>query len=184
MISPDEITLNYLRDKPRIKSLDNLDSLMSEWRKLASDEGCVFDKKLLLDAAKIAPQVSWGTSPGMVSSVDSKVPNPKNIEDPIKRKSIEDALTYMDLKADTLIEDIKIDADPPHLFLYRNNVRNLKTKSSRRVIPLVGSALLAMKNATENAGTIIDELQLIYNNARQAAITQELSEIVAGAEAI
>jgi len=109
MISPDEITLNYLRDKPRIKSLDNLESLMSEWRKLASDEGCVFDKKLLLDAAKIAPQVSWGTSPGMVSSVDSKVPNPKNIEDPIKRKSIEDALTYMDLKADTLIEDIKID---------------------------------------------------------------------------
>ena len=109
MISPDEITLNYLRYKPRIKSLDNLDSLMSEWRKLASDEGCVFDKKLLLDAAKIAPQVSWGTSPGMVSSVDSKVPNPKNIEDPIKRKSIEDALTYMDLKADTLIEDIKID---------------------------------------------------------------------------
>ena len=109
MISPDEITLNYLRDKPRIKSLDNLDSLMSEWRKLASDEGCVFDKKLLLDAAKIAPQVSWGTSPGMVSSVDSKVPNPKNIEDPVKRKSIEDALTYMDLKADTLIEDIKID---------------------------------------------------------------------------
>ena len=109
MISPDEITLNYLRDKPRIKSLDNLDSLMSEWRKLASDEDCVFDKKLLLDAAKIAPQVSWGTSPGMVSSVDSKVPNPKNIEDPVKRKSIEDALTYMDLKADTLIEDIKID---------------------------------------------------------------------------
>ena len=109
MISPDEITLNYLRDKPRIKSLDNLDSLMSEWRKLASDEGCVFDKKLLLDAAKIAPQVSWGTSPGMVSSVDSKVPNPKNIEDPVKRKSIEDALSYMDLKADTLIEDIKID---------------------------------------------------------------------------
>ena len=81
---------------------------MSEWRKLASDEGCVFDKKLLLDAAKIAPQVSWGTSPGMVSSVDSKVPNPKNIEDPVKRKSIEDAVTYMDLKADTLIEDIKI----------------------------------------------------------------------------
>ena len=109
MISPDEITLNYLRDKPRIKSLDNLESLMSEWRKLASDEDCVFDKKLLLDAAKIAPQVSWGTSPGMVSSVDSKVPNPKNIEDPVKRKSIEDALTYMDLKAGTLIEDIKID---------------------------------------------------------------------------
>jgi 3-isopropylmalate/(R)-2-methylmalate dehydratase large subunit len=109
MISPDEITLNYLKDKPRIKSLDNVDSLMLEWKELASDKGCSFDKTLILDAAKIAPQVSWGTSPGMVSSVDSKVPNPKNFEDPVKRKSVEDALNYMGLKADTSIEDIKID---------------------------------------------------------------------------
>ena len=57
----------------------------------------------------MAPQVSWGTSPGMVSGIDSKVPNPKDIEDSVKRKSTEDALNYMGLKPNTNIEDIKID---------------------------------------------------------------------------
>jgi len=86
-----------------------LDTLMKEWLELASEEGASFDKTLILDASKIAPQVSWGTSPGMVTGVNNRVPNPKNIEDPVKRKSIEDALNYMGLEADTSIEDIKID---------------------------------------------------------------------------
>ena len=109
MISPDKTTIDYLRDKPRLKLEKNLDTLMKEWLELASDEGASFDKTLILDASKIAPQVSWGTSPGMVTGVNNKVPNPKNIEDPVKRKAIEDALNYMGLEADTSIEDIKID---------------------------------------------------------------------------
>ena len=109
MISPDKTTLDYLRDKPRIKLEENLDTLMKEWLELASEEGASFDKTLILDASKIAPQVSWGTSPGMITGVNNRVPNPKNIEDPVKRKSIEDALNYMGLEADTSIEDIKID---------------------------------------------------------------------------
>lgn len=109
MISPDKTTLDYLRDKPRIKLEENLDTLMKEWLELASEEGASFDKTLILDASKMAPQVSWGTSPGMVTGVNNRVPNPKNIEDPVKRKSIEDALNYMGLEADTSIEDIKID---------------------------------------------------------------------------
>lgn len=109
MISPDKTTIDYLRDKPRIKLEENLDTLMKEWLELASEEGASFDKTLILDASKIAPQVSWGTSPGMVTGVNNRVPNPKNIEDPVKRKSIEDALNYMGLEADTSIEDIKID---------------------------------------------------------------------------
>ena len=108
MISPDETTMEYLKDKPRIKSLDNLDSLMKEWRSLASDNESAFDKTLVLDAAKIAPQVSWGTSPGMVTGINDRVPNPKDFKDPIKRKSVEDALQYMGLEPDTLIQDIKI----------------------------------------------------------------------------
>ena len=109
MISPDKTTIDYLRDKPRIKLEENLDTLMKEWLELASEEGASFDKTLILDASKMAPQVSWGTSPGMVTGVNNRVPNPKNIEDPVKRKSIEDALNYMGLEADTSIEDIKID---------------------------------------------------------------------------
>lgn len=108
MISPDEATIEYLKNKPRIKSLDNLDSLMKEWRGLASDSESTFDKTLVLDATKIAPQVSWGTSPGMVTGINDRVPNPKDFKDPIKRKSVEDALQYMGLEPDTLIEDIKI----------------------------------------------------------------------------
>lgn len=109
MISPDQITFDYLKDKPRIKNLKNFPSLIKEWQNLATEEGARFDKSISMDASEISPQVSWGTSPGMVSGIDSKVPNPKDIEDPVKRKSIEDALEYMGLKADTNIEDIKID---------------------------------------------------------------------------
>ncbi len=109
MISPDETTISYLKDRPRIKNIENLEQLINEWRNLASDEGSEFDKKLILNADNMAPQVSWGTSPGMVSGIDSKIPNPNNIEDSVKRKSTEDALYYMGLKPDTKIEDIKID---------------------------------------------------------------------------
>ncbi len=109
MISPDQTTINYLKERPRIKNLENLELLIEEWKNLASDKGSEFDKKIILNADDMAPQVSWGTSPGMVSGIDSKVPNPKDIEDSVKRKSTEDALNYMGLKPNTNIEDIKID---------------------------------------------------------------------------
>jgi len=109
MIGPDQITFDYLKDKPRIKDLENLDDLFSTWSKLSTDEGAKFDKSITLDATKVAPQVSWGTSPGMVTGITDSIPNPKNEEDPVKRKSIEDALAYMGLEPDTQIEDIKLD---------------------------------------------------------------------------
>ncbi len=109
MISPDQTTINYLKERPRIKNLENLELLIDEWKNLASDKESEFDKKIILNANNMAPQVSWGTSPGMVSGIDSKVPNPKDIEDSVKRKSTEDALNYMGLKPNTNIEDIKID---------------------------------------------------------------------------
>ena len=109
MISPDDTTLEYLKNKPRIKSLENLDLLMKGWKELASDNNAQFDKKINLDATKIAPQVSWGTSPGMVAGINNRIPNPNDFDDPVKRKSIEDALNYMGLKPNTSIEDIKID---------------------------------------------------------------------------
>ena len=106
MISPDEITCEYLKDKP---NMNNLKEMKKEWLEFASDEGATFDKTLSLDASKMSPQVSWGTSPGMVSGVDTRVPNPNTEKDPVKKKSLEDALEYMGLKADTDIKDIKLD---------------------------------------------------------------------------
>jgi len=109
MISPDHVTLDYLKDKPRIKDLKNKEELFNYWCTLATDDGASFDKSITIDSVKMSPQVSWGTSPGMVTGVNGSVPNPKNEEDPVKRKSIENALEYMGLKPDTKIEDIKLD---------------------------------------------------------------------------
>ena len=109
MISPDEITFEYLKNKPRIKESGNYEQLVKAWTGLATDDGAEFDNSISLNASEMSPQVSWGTSPGMVTSVTGNVPNPKNEEDPVKRKSIQSALDYMNLKPDTKIEDIKLD---------------------------------------------------------------------------
>ena len=109
MISPDEITFEYLKNKPRIKESGNYEQLVNAWTGLATDDGAEFDNSISLNASEMSPQVSWGTSPGMVTSVTGNVPNPKNEEDPVKRKSIQSALDYMNLKPDTKIEDIKLD---------------------------------------------------------------------------
>jgi 3-isopropylmalate/(R)-2-methylmalate dehydratase large subunit len=81
---------------------------VASWRNLHSDEGAVFDTTLQLDAAQIKPQVTWGTSPEMLVSVDGCVPDPASMGQD-KREGAERALVYMDLKANTPITEIKID---------------------------------------------------------------------------
>jgi 3-isopropylmalate/(R)-2-methylmalate dehydratase large subunit len=79
------------------------------WRTLRSDPGANFDKTVALDAASIAPQVTWGTSPEMVLPVEGRVPDPARIEDPTRRKSVERALEYMGLQPNTPIGEIRVD---------------------------------------------------------------------------
>ena len=85
------------------------EQLVQNWRQLATEDGTAFDKTLELDAAKMAPQVSWGTNPGMVVGVDEKVPSPKDYSDPNLQKATQSALDYMALEAGTKIKDIKLD---------------------------------------------------------------------------
>ena len=82
---------------------------MARWRKLPSDTGAVYDRVQEFDAADIAPQVTWGTNPGQVTRVDSRVPNPEEFEDEVDRQSAELALEYMDLTPGKAIHDINID---------------------------------------------------------------------------
>jgi 3-isopropylmalate/(R)-2-methylmalate dehydratase large subunit len=82
---------------------------LTYWRTLHSDAGAKFDTTITLDAAKIKPQVTWGTSPEMVLPVDGIVPDPAKITDAVKRSDTERALQYMGLKANTPITEIKID---------------------------------------------------------------------------
>jgi 3-isopropylmalate/(R)-2-methylmalate dehydratase large subunit len=79
------------------------------WRTLVSDPSAKFDKVVTLDAAKIRPQVTWGTNPQMVTTVDGKVPDPAQEQDPVQREWIERALKYMDLRPNTPITEIRPD---------------------------------------------------------------------------
>lgn len=109
LIAPDETTFAYIKDKPRAPKGEALEQAISYWKTLHSDEGAHFDKIVELDAARISPVVSWGSSPEDVVFVTDIVPNPDEIKDETKRASKWRALDYMGLKPGTKMTDIKID---------------------------------------------------------------------------
>jgi 3-isopropylmalate/(R)-2-methylmalate dehydratase large subunit len=83
---------------------------VAHWRSLVSDPGATFDRELNIDATKLVPTVTWGTSPGMVTTIDGTVPSPEDAPTEADKKSFTRALEYMDLKPGTKLEDIKVDA--------------------------------------------------------------------------
>ena len=109
LIAVDETTINYLKGRPFAPQGKNWDKAVAAWSNLHSDPNAHFDKTVVLDVSDIKPQVTWGTSPEMVVSVDDNVPNPENETDAVKRNGMEQALQYMGLKADQAITDIQLD---------------------------------------------------------------------------
>ncbi len=109
MIAVDETTIEYVKGRPLAPTGAIWDQAVAHWRTLTSDEGAKFDKVVTLAAAGIQPQVTWGTSPEMVTTVDGRVPDPATETDPVKREWIERALKYMALEPNTPITDIQID---------------------------------------------------------------------------
>ena len=109
MIAPDETTFAYLKGRPFAPRGAAWDAAVAEWSKLPSDPGAKFDRELVIDAATLAPYVSWGTSPGMVAPVTASVPDPAAAGNELDRKSFERALEYMNLKAGTPFAEIEID---------------------------------------------------------------------------
>mgnify|MGYP006075650081 FL=1 len=109
LIAVDDTTINYLKGRPfSPKGLD-WDKAVDAWAHLHSDLNALFDKTIELDASTIKPQVTWGTSPEMVVSVDDKVPNPALETDAVKRNGMKRALKYMGLKPNQSITDIQLD---------------------------------------------------------------------------
>src|SRR5262245_7007626 len=107
MIAPDEKTFEYLRG--RRYSPAAFEAAVEKWKQLPSEPGASFDRTLGLDASMLSPQVTWGTNPGQVVAVDSRVPDPSILTDANARKSAERALDYMNLKAGTPIADIPVE---------------------------------------------------------------------------
>ena len=109
MIAADDTTIAYLKGRPLAPQGELWDRAVAYWRTLSSDPGVVFDRVVDIDAATIAPHVTWGTSPEMVTTIDGRVPDPDAEKDPVLREGLERALAYMGLEPGTPIADIAID---------------------------------------------------------------------------
>jgi 3-isopropylmalate/(R)-2-methylmalate dehydratase large subunit len=109
MIAPDETTFAYLEGRPAAPQGPAWEAALDRWRALASDPGAVYDAEVEIDVADLAPQVSWGTTPGMVAPVGGSVPDPSDFDDPEERAAVERALVYMDLEPGVPIADISVD---------------------------------------------------------------------------
>ena len=109
LIQPDEKIFNYLKDRPMSPKKENWEKAIDYWSKLKSDSDAKFDKEINLKGDEIAPMVTWGTSPEDVVSINGKIPNPENEKNIDKKNSINRSLSYMGLKPDVKVQDIKID---------------------------------------------------------------------------
>ncbi len=109
MIAVDETTVNYVKGRPFSPVGPHWERAVEYWRSLHSDADAKFDAVVMINAAEIKPQVTWGTSPEMVVPVDARVPDPDKEKDAVRRDAMEKALIYMGLKPNTPIEDIRID---------------------------------------------------------------------------
>ena len=132
MIAPDEKSFAYLKDRPRAPKGAAWDRAVRYWETLYSDDGAHFDREVRLDAARLPPLVTWGTSPEQVVSVTGRVPVPAEIADEGKRRSAERALDYMGLKGGEKVTDIKLDR------VFIGSCTNARIEDLREVARVVG----------------------------------------------
>ncbi len=109
MVAPDEKTYAYLEGRPHSPKGRDWERALVAWQQLPTDPGAVFDRSVLLDAGTLAPQVSWGTNPGMVVGVDGHVPDPAGFATEDERRAAERALAYMDLQPGTPVVNLRVD---------------------------------------------------------------------------
>ena len=109
LMAPDEKTFKYLKDKPLAPKAENWEKAVKYWSTLKSDPNAKYQKSLTVDASKIEPQVTWGTSPEDVLTINSKIPDPTEFKNNEKRKSVIRSLKYMGLKPGQKLTDISVD---------------------------------------------------------------------------
>jgi 3-isopropylmalate/(R)-2-methylmalate dehydratase large subunit len=109
MVAPDETTFAYVKGRPFAPKGEDWDNAVAYWKSLVSAPDAVFDKEITLNAADIAPRVTWGTSPEDSAPITAVIPDPSEYADPDKRKAVERSLEYMDLKPGTALSDVAID---------------------------------------------------------------------------
>jgi 3-isopropylmalate/(R)-2-methylmalate dehydratase large subunit len=109
MIAPDEVTFDYLAGRARVPSGAAWNRATAAWRDLATDPGAGYDRQIVVDTSALAPQVTWGTNPGMVTDITGSVPDPRELEPESERRAAERALEYMGLRPGTPLEGVPVD---------------------------------------------------------------------------
>ncbi len=109
MVAPDQVTFDYVKGRPFAPKGADFDKAVAWWKTLPSDDGAHFDKEVVLDAAQIAPQVTWGTNPEAVLPITGVVPDPSSVEDEDRRAQMTRMLHYMDLQPGQKLDGLKID---------------------------------------------------------------------------
>ena len=137
LVAVDETTLAYIMGRPFAPTGKMWDMAITAWRELKSDPDAVFDKEIIMDAAEIEPQVTWGTSPEMVSAIGGVVPDPDAENDTIKRQGIRHALEYMGLKPGMPITDIRIDK------VFLGSCTNARIEDLRHAASIIGGRRIA-----------------------------------------
>ncbi|OCA83257.1 3-isopropylmalate dehydratase large subunit [Bacillus sp. FJAT-27225] len=131
LITPDETTFEYLRGKRHVPQGEAFEEAVEKWRALATDEGAVYDKTVEIDASEIAPQVTWGTNPGMCIPVDAAIPAPESARTENERNEIERALEYMGLEAGKPISSVTVE----HVFI--GSCTNSRLSDLRRAATVI-----------------------------------------------
>jgi 3-isopropylmalate/(R)-2-methylmalate dehydratase large subunit len=109
LVAPDETTFEYLKGRDHAPTGRDWETAVADWRTLATDEDAVFDAEIVLDGADIVPHVSWGSNPGQVMRMDSRIPDPDSFDEPSQREAAQRALDYMGLTAGTPIREVAVD---------------------------------------------------------------------------
>ena len=174
MVAPDDTTFAYINGRPMAPKGELFDRAVKAWRQLTSDPGAAYDRTIELRAEDIAPQVTWGTSPGMVTGVDGTVPDPRQMSDEKSRKSTERALEYMALTPGMPITQITLDkvfigsctnARIEDLRLAAQYAKGKKVASSVHAMVVPGSGLVKKQAEEEGLDRIFKDAGFEWREA-------------------
>jgi len=174
MVAPDEKTIAYIKGRPLAPKGELFEQAVQAWQQLKTDADATYDMTVTMRAEGIAPQVSWGTSPGMVTGIDQRVPDPRTITDENQRESTARALEYMGLIPNMPITDIKIDtvfigsctnSRIEDLRLAANLAKGKSVARGVRAMVVPGSGLVKQKAEQEGLDRLFKEAGFEWREA-------------------